>query len=97
MKLISLEPFAPQREQTDGDPHRVETCGGICAECERVNDEECARHDVHALIEERITVRLFERDQRVRQEEEDGTRPAEDVDEELMICHWFLFAVICPS
>lgn len=87
MKLISLEPFAPQREQTDGDPHRVETCGGVRAERERVDHEECARHDVHALIEERIAVRLFERDQRVGKEEEDRTSPAEDVDEELRVCH----------
>ena len=62
MKLISVEPFAPQREQTDGDPHRIETCGGIRAERECVNDEERARYDVHALIEKRIAVRFFERD-----------------------------------
>lgn len=87
MKLISLEPFAPQREQTNGDPHRVESCGGVCAERERIDDEECACHDVHALIEERIAVSLFERDQRVGEEEKDGTRPAEHVDEELRVCH----------
>lgn len=66
--LISIEPFAPQREQTDGDPHRVESCGGVRFERERVNDQKDSPDDIHALISKRIALDLLERHQRVGKE-----------------------------
>lgn len=68
---FSVEPFTPQRDQTDGDPHRIEPCGGVRFECERVNDQKDAPDDVHALISKRIALDLLERHQRVGKEKQD--------------------------
>ena len=49
-ELVSRKPFAPKREQTDGNPNGIETCCCIGSQIKRVNHKQDARKDVHALI-----------------------------------------------
>lgn len=47
---VSCKPFTTEREQTNGNPDSIETCCGIRTQIKRVNDEQCSRKDIDALI-----------------------------------------------
>ena len=65
---IACKPSSPQSDETDDGPNRVESHCGIGFQCERINHKKNSRNDIHALIQDRITLCLFQRDKRVRKQ-----------------------------
>jgi hypothetical protein len=89
--LVARQPFSPQRNKTDGNPHRIETRCGIRLQRQRVNDKKNSRHDIYALIQKRIALSLLERHKRVCKQIQNRTYPAEDVDD---VCvHGFTYTL----
>ena len=80
-KLASSKPSSTQRDHADADPRHIQPRGRIGAQIERVNDEQRSRHDVHALIQHRITLYLFHRDKPIRHEIQNRANPAENVND----------------
>ena len=81
VELAAGKPFSPEREKTNANPGGVETSGGVGFEIERICHEQYPRKNVHALIEHRIALGLFQGDQCVRDQIRNRADPAEDFNE----------------
>ena len=65
---VASNPFSPQCDETNNHPHRIKTRCGIRLQRQRINHQKNSRHNIHALIQQRIALRLFRRDQRICQQ-----------------------------
>ena len=86
---IAGKPFSTKCEKTDANPGGVETGGGVGFEIERVCHEQYPRKNVHALIQHRIALGLFQGDQCVRDQIRNRADPAECFNDEICGDHSF--------
>src|SRR5687768_10558086 len=82
---VSYKPFSPERKETDNNPDGIEARRGICSQRKCINNEQEARSNVQALIQNRIAFRPFCRDKSIRKEIKNRAYPAECVNEKFWI------------
>lgn len=79
VELTSCKPSST----TDADPCHIQARGRIGTQIQRVDNQQRTRHDVHALINDRIALDLFHGNKRIRHEIQDRADPAKDVNKDV--------------